>query len=89
MRNLRSSLRARRAADPMREFDRLPPALRRWLAQAALPWSAPSVRRAWVRALGDCDGCETRALERLCQAEARLLRRDAPEVWGTEGPPGM
>lgn len=38
--NLRSSLKRRsRQGDAMARFDRLPPDLRRWLAQAALPWS--------------------------------------------------
>lgn len=73
----------------MRDYDRLPPALRRWLAEAALPWSAPSVRRAWTRALAACDGCEKQALARLSRAEARLLARDAPKVWGTLVPPGL
>ena len=40
--NCRSSLAARRRTqDPMAAYDRLPPELRGWLAQAALPWSAP------------------------------------------------
>ena len=38
-RNVRTSLRARRHTDPMRDYDALPPPLRRWLAEARLPWS--------------------------------------------------
>lgn len=35
--NLASSLRRRRRPCPIAQYDRLPPELRRWLAQAALP----------------------------------------------------
>ena len=39
----------------MRAFDSLPPVLRRWLTQAALPWSPASCRRIWqaARARGE------------------------------------
>ncbi|MFO7770576.1 MAG: DUF6525 family protein, partial [Roseovarius gahaiensis] len=57
----------------MAEFDRLPPAARRWLAQAVLPWSARSVRRLWGRALRDAGGDEAAALACLDQAEAARL----------------
>ena len=65
--------RRRRARDPMRDFDALPPVLRRWLAQAALPWSPASCRRIWarVRATG---GCEAEAIARLDAAQAAMLR---------------
>ena len=33
-RNISSALKGRRSADPMREFDALPPELRRWLSEA-------------------------------------------------------
>ncbi|WP_281841037.1 DUF6525 family protein [Sinisalibacter aestuarii] len=71
----------------MQEYDRLPPVLRRWLADAILPWSARSVHRAWGRARRASDGCEIRALERLTAAEARQISRDAPHVWGAPVPP--
>ncbi len=48
----RTSLKCRqRARDPMREYDRLPPELRAWLASAALPWRPRSVQRAYERAV--------------------------------------
>ncbi|WP_276617454.1 DUF6525 family protein [Qingshengfaniella alkalisoli] len=47
--NSRSALKRRRRANSMASFDGLPPELRRWLAQAALPWSAHSARRLWRR----------------------------------------
>lgn len=80
--NLRSTLPARlRHGNPMAAFDRLPPGLRRWLAAAALPWSAQSALRLWRRALAET-GCETAARRRLDAAEARLLAREAEAVWG-------
>lgn len=69
--NLSSPLCNRRACDPMREFDGLPPALRRWLSQAVLPWSPHSARRIWVKAGGGQS-----ALDRLNAAEAATLARE-------------
>ena len=72
-------LRTRRPReDPMREFDRLPPVLRAWLSQAALPWRPRSVRRAYDRALAECGEPDAalRELERL--EAARLSRAEAP-----------
>ena len=47
----RTSLKCkRRIEDPMREYDRLSPELRAWLAQAILPWRPRSVKRAYERA---------------------------------------
>ena len=66
----------RRQVDPMREFDRLPPQLRTWLAQAALPWRPKSVQRAYQKALartGD-HGSAIAELERL---QVRQLEKDA------------
>lgn len=83
-RNIVTSLRRRRAA-PMRAFDRLPPALRRWLQSAALPWSVTSALRLWERALAE-EGSEAAALARLDAAEARSLARDAARLWGPEHP---
>lgn len=77
--NLASSLSRRRkprpARDPMAEFDRLPPDLRRWLAQAALPWSPRSALRAWQRALAQSRAPQD-ALARLDALQAARLARD-------------
>jgi len=87
MRNLNTRLKCRkRSVDPMREYDRLPQPLRLWLSQAALPWSAPSVKRAWRRALARHEGCEIRALDYMSRAEARSLTKDAPRIWGASYP---
>ena len=70
--NLATSLpRRRQRGCPMAAYDRLPPELRRWLAEAALPWSAASVLRVWHRA-----GDPARALARLSALEAGQLARD-------------
>ena len=69
----------------MAAHDRLPPALRAWAAQAALPWSAASLSRLWRRALAET-GRESAALHRLSQAEAATLAREAPQVWGPTHP---
>ncbi|WP_225026235.1 DUF6525 family protein [Xinfangfangia pollutisoli] len=81
MRNLASPRARARAGDPMRDHDALPPALRQWAAQAALPWSARSLRRAWTRALART-GCPDAALHRLAAAETATLARETARVWG-------
>ena len=77
-RNLgQSSLRRkRRSGDPMAAFDALPGPLRRWLSEAALPWSPASVKRIWSRsrAMG-LSADET--LTALSRAEAKTLSRDS------------
>ncbi|RKT32909.1 hypothetical protein BXY70_2259 [Roseovarius halotolerans] len=83
-RNCRTGLPMRRrpSGDPMAEYDRLPRAARRWLAEATLPWSARSVRRVWQRALERSGGDEAAALAGLEQAEAARLRREAMHLAG-------
>ncbi len=66
----------RRTEDPMREFDRLPPILRAWVAQAALPWRPKSVWRAYTNALART-GDQKQALDELGRLEARQLAKDA------------
>ncbi|WP_299847647.1 DUF6525 family protein [uncultured Roseovarius sp.] len=71
-----SSLRRkRRSADPMAAYDGLPAPLRRWLSEAALPWSPSSARRIWSRSLGKGLTPEETLLS-LDQAEAKTLSRD-------------
>lgn len=71
-----SSLRRRRrAGEPMAAFDGLPPPLRRWLSEAALPWSPASVRRIWSRSRARGLSPEEILLS-LSRAEARTLARD-------------
>ncbi len=67
--------RRRKGTDPMRSFDTLPPALRQWLSNAALPWSPASCRRIWQRARAKGEGTDT-ILARLDRAQARTLARD-------------
>jgi hypothetical protein len=85
-RNLATTLkRRRRVRDPMAAFDRLPPPLRRWLAEAALPWSPASAARLYARALA-AEGDAAAALDALHRAQRRLLARDAARVWGPAHP---
>jgi hypothetical protein len=77
--NLASSLRRR--ASTMQDYDRLPPELRAWLAQAALPWSVTSVRKLWAQAKRRYPSPDA-ALRHLTQVEQRALSRDAPQIWG-------
>ncbi|MBL9051947.1 MAG: hypothetical protein JNK19_17675 [Tabrizicola sp.] len=86
-RNLASPRSRWRKINPMAAYDGLPPDLRAWLADAALPWSAASVLRIWQRALRET-GCPQAAKTRLSRAEAKTLARDAAIVWGHCYPKG-
>ena len=67
----------RRNCDPMRAYDALPPELRRWIAQAALPWSPRSCGRLWDKARRR--GLEAEAaLAMLERAQAGTLARERP-----------
>lgn len=65
----------RRSRDPMADFDALPPPLRHWLAQAALPWSPASCLRLWRRACARGLDLPAR-LATLDRAEAKALIRE-------------
>lgn len=83
MRNTVTTLRRRRSRQPpMRAFDGCPPALRRWLADALLPWSVESARRRYDAALRKTQGDVAAALNVLTALEARLVAQDAARVWG-------
>ncbi len=84
MRNVATGLK--RSAMSMRRFDRLPPELRRWLHDAALPWSAASAQKLWTRALRRAGGDAAAAQELLDRAQARALARDARDIWGPGHP---
>lgn len=65
----------RRREDPMREYDRLPPILRAWVSQAALPWRPRSVLRAYSNALAQT-GDQSKALDELKRLESAQLAKD-------------
>lgn len=69
----------------MAAHDGLPAPVRVWAAQAAMPWSAVSLRKLWSRALRET-GCPDEALARLTAAERAMLRREAAQVWGDDYP---
>ncbi len=77
--------RKRRAEDPMRDYDRLPPAVRFWLAQAVLPWRPRSAYRAYNRAFARTRD-ESCALAELDRLQDRLIAKDAQHVWGQDHP---
>lgn len=68
----------------MAAYDGLPAPLRRWVSQAALPWSPASVRRVWTKALAKGLSPEE-ALRSLSRAEARTLARDSVSQQGMLG----
>ncbi|MCC5971487.1 MAG: hypothetical protein JJU15_16205 [Pararhodobacter sp.] len=70
----------------MQAFDALPCELRHWLHDAALPWSAGSVRKVWEKALKQARGDRGGALAALDGIEARLIARDARRIWGAGHP---
>ncbi|NGM45686.1 hypothetical protein G5B31_09070 [Rhodobacter sp. SGA-6-6] len=82
MGNLATSLKRRSRGRAMDRYDRLPPELRRWLVGAALPWSPGSALRLWRRLRQDCAGDAEALFRRMDLAEARMLARDAPKIWG-------
>ncbi|WP_339108625.1 DUF6525 family protein [Thioclava sp. GXIMD4216] len=59
----------------MQNYDALPAPLRRWVAQAALPWSARSCHKIWSRAQARGEGL-SQIITRLDRAEKRALERD-------------
>ncbi|QCO56064.1 hypothetical protein EOK75_10165 [Pseudorhodobacter turbinis] len=85
--NTRSTLRPRsRNTNPMQDYDRLPPALRCWLAQAVLPWSAQSALRFWEQSLRASRGDVAEAQRALSRIERKRLSRDVRRVWGEAHP---
>jgi hypothetical protein len=85
-RNCSTSLKRRARSDTMLAYDLLPPDLRRWLAEAALPWSAASVRRAWAKALKSARGDRLAARAALNSLERRRLEKDVARIWGPRHP---
>lgn len=81
-----SSLRRkRRLGNPMAAYDDLPTPLRRWLSQAALPWSPASARRIWSRSLAKGLSPQD-ALQALSRAEARTLANDKMAMQASSKP---
>ncbi|WP_298494768.1 DUF6525 family protein [uncultured Maritimibacter sp.] len=71
-----TNLRRRRSrAHPMQVYDRLPAPVRRWLAQAQMPWSPEACQRIYVRARRKGETIDE-VLARLDRAERRTLERE-------------
>ena len=60
----------------MQDFDRLPVDLRRWVAQADLPWSPHSVQKAYRKAMAR-NGDHQLALNELDRIQSVLVEKDA------------
>ncbi|MEL7093266.1 MAG: DUF6525 family protein [Pseudomonadota bacterium] len=75
----------RRAADPMREFDALPPELRQWVADGLRPWRAGSVRKTYASAIARTGDAQS-ALAELDRIERAAVARDARKIWGADHP---
>ena len=79
-------MRTRRCkGDPLAEFDKLPPELRAWVSNAALPWRPGSVRAAYEKAFAKT-GNARHALEELDRIESRLVAKDASHIWMGQHP---
>ncbi|PWJ22216.1 DUF6525 family protein [Jannaschia seohaensis] len=63
--------------DNMAAYDALPEPLRVWLAQARLPWSPASAKRAWRKALWRNFGRTKAALAEMDRLEEERLAQDA------------
>ena len=76
-RNLGKTLLKKKTAkgDRMKEFDRLPPYLRRWLRNADLPWSPTSVKRAYLKALRNSGNCNI-AISELDKMQSKQLSKE-------------
>lgn len=85
MRNCRSSLKRKRAR-PLSRYDALAPELRRWLQQAALPWSITSAERLWRKRLARNGGDKQEAMAWLSAIENRNLAKDRA-TWDAPSPP--
>ncbi|MEO0912662.1 MAG: DUF6525 family protein [Pseudomonadota bacterium] len=71
--------RKRRNGRPMDAYDALPAPLRRWLSEAALPWSPTSARRIWNKANARGLSPEE-TLRVLAEAETKTLARDKQAI---------
>ena len=82
----RTSLkRKRRNENPLLDYDRLPRALRAWVANAELPWRPRSVLKAYERAFSKT-GDRNKALNELNCIQNRLVSKDAIMIWGKNHP---
>lgn len=83
---LRSTLpRRKRQGCAMKDYDKLPAHLRRWIASAALPWRAGSVLRCYEKALKRT-GDPKEAIAELDRIQAQRVAKDAAKLWDGEHP---
>lgn len=77
--------RRRRSGDGMKDFDRLSPRLRTWLASAMLPWRPRSVERTYAKVFARTQSAD-QALQELDRIQKSLIARDGRKVWGEDYP---
>ena len=75
----------KRSGNPMQDYDNLPPELRQWLSEAALPWRPKSVRHAYQKAIART-GDPQSALAELNRLQQVLVSKDACKIWGRDHP---
>ncbi|MEM8787105.1 MAG: DUF6525 family protein [Pseudomonadota bacterium] len=69
----------------MRDYDRLPPELRAWLASALLPWRPRSALHMFDRVRARTQDT-AHAIQEMDRIQNRLVGRDACQVWGESHP---
>ncbi len=75
----------KRSGNPMRDYDNLPPELRRWLSEAALPWRPKSVQQAYQKAVARTGNPQS-AIAELNRLQEVLISKDASRIWGRDHP---
>ena len=80
-----TSLRGKPSRNSMRDYDRLPPELRVWIASANLPWRPRSVLKTYEKQIAKT-GSPERALRELDRIQSKLLAKDTLKIWGREHP---
>jgi hypothetical protein len=75
----------RRNENPILDYDRLPKELRKWIANAELPWRPKSVLKAYERAFSKT-GDRNEAMNELNNIQHRLVAKDANVIWGKNYP---
>ena len=77
--------RKRRNENPILDYDKLPKELRKWIANAELPWRPKSVLKAYERAYSRT-GNSKKAMNELTRIQNHLVSKDTAHIWGKNHP---
>tara|TARA_B110001450_G_scaffold242134_1_gene252174 strand:+ start:119 stop:400 length:282 start_codon:yes stop_codon:yes gene_type:complete len=77
--------RKRQNGNPILEYDRLPKELRKWIANAQLPWRPKSVLKAYERAYSRTSNSK-KAMHELSRIQNHLVSKDTAHIWGKNHP---